>query len=40
MICGKTAIMDALRIAFSTVSYKNTYFNLLDFHINNNGNRF
>lgn len=38
--CGKTALIDALRIAFSTVSYKkDIYFNLSDFHINNDGNR-
>ena len=38
--CGKTAIIDAMRIAFSTVPYKkDIYFNLSDFHIRNDGTR-
>ena len=38
--CGKTAIIDAIRIAFSTVPYKkDIYFNLSDFHVQNNGQR-
>ena len=38
--CGKTAIIDAIRIAFSTVLYKKEiYFNLSDFHIQKDGNR-
>ena len=38
--CGKTAIIDALRIAFSTVPYKkDIFFNLSDFHVDNAGQR-
>lgn len=38
--CGKTAIVDAIRIAFSTVPYKkDIYFNLSDFHVRNDGKR-
>lgn len=38
--CGKTAVIDALRIAFSTVPYKkDIFFNLSDFHVNNSGQR-
>lgn len=38
--CGKTAIVDALRLAFSTMSYrKEIYFNLSDFHIDSRGIR-
>lgn len=38
--CGKTAVIDALRIAFSTVPYKkDIFFNLSDFHVNNAGQR-
>ena len=38
--CGKSALVDALRIAFSTTSYrKEIYFNLSDFHINSQGIR-
>ena len=38
--CGKTAIIDAIRIAFSTVPYKkDIYFNLSDFHVRNDGKR-
>lgn len=38
--CGKTAIIDAIRIAFSTVPYKkDIYFNLSDFHVHNDGKR-
>ncbi|MEQ8236260.1 MAG: AAA family ATPase [Syntrophomonadaceae bacterium] len=38
--CGKTAIVDALRLAFSTMSYrKDIYFNLSDFHIDSRGIR-
>lgn len=38
--CGKTAIIDAMRIAFSTVPYKkDIYFNLSDFHVRNDGVR-
>lgn len=37
---GKTAIIDALRIAFSTVPYKkDIFFNLTDFHVRNDGVR-
>lgn len=37
---GKSAIVDALRIAFSTVPYKkDIFFNLTDFHIRNDGTR-
>lgn len=38
--CGKSAIIDAIRIAFSTVPYKkDIYFNISDFHIKNDGKR-
>lgn len=38
--CGKSALVDALRIAFSTTSYrKEIYFNLSDFHIDSRGIR-
>lgn len=38
--CGKTAVIDAIRIAFSTVPYKkDIYFNLSDFHVHNDGKR-
>lgn len=38
--CGKTAIIDAMRIAFSTAPYKkDIYFNLSDFHVRNDGVR-
>lgn len=38
--CGKTAIIDAIRIAFSTVPYKkDIYFNVSDFHVKNDGKR-
>lgn len=38
--CGKSAFIDALRIAFSTTSYKkDIYFNLTDFHIDGRGIR-
>lgn len=38
--CGKTAIIDAIRIAFSTVPYKkDIYFSLSDFHVGNDGKR-
>lgn len=38
--CGKSAFIDALRIAFSTTSYKkDIYFNLTDFHIDSRGIR-
>lgn len=37
---GKSAFVDALRIAFSTTSYKkDIYFNISDFHIDNRGVR-
>ena len=33
--CGKSALIDAIRIAFSTVPYKkDIFFNKSDFHIN------
>ena len=36
--CGKTALIDAIRIAFSTVPYKkDVYFNKSDFHVNTKG---
>ena len=38
--CGKTAIIDAIRIAFSTIPYKkDIFFNLSDFHVNQEGIR-
>ncbi len=38
--CGKTAIIDALRIAFSTVPYKkDIFFSISDFHVNYSGQR-
>ncbi len=38
--CGKSALVDALRLAFSATSYrKDTYFNLSDFHTDNRGIR-
>lgn len=38
--CGKSALVDALRIAFSTNSYrKEIYFNLSDFHTDSRGIR-
>ena len=38
--CGKSALVDALRIAFSTTSYrKEIYFYLSDFHIDSRGIR-
>jgi len=38
--CGKSAIIDAIRIAMSTVPYKkDIYFNLTDFHVRNDGKR-
>ena len=38
--CGKTALIDAIRIAFSAVPYrKDIYFNLSDFHVDKYGNR-
>ena len=38
--CGKSALVDALRIAFSTTSYrKEIYFNNNDFHIDSRGIR-
>lgn len=38
--CGKSALVDALRIAFSTTSYrKEIYFNPSDFHIDSQGRR-
>lgn len=38
--CGKTAVIDAIRIAFSTVPYKkDIYFNLSDFHVHIDGKR-
>lgn len=37
---GKTAIIDAIRIATSICDYKkNIYFSMSDFHINKNGTR-
>lgn len=38
--CGKSAFVDALRLAFSATSYrKDIYFNLSDFHTDNRGMR-
>lgn len=38
--CGKSALVDALRLAFSTTSYrKDIYFTLSDFHTDNRGTR-
>lgn len=38
--CGKSALVDALRLAFSATSYrKDIYFNLSDFHTDNQGIR-
>jgi putative ATP-dependent endonuclease of OLD family len=38
--CGKTALVDALRLAFSTMSYrKEIYFNFSDFHMDSRGIR-
>lgn len=38
--CGKSALVDALRLAFSTTSYrKDIYFTLSDFHTDNRGIR-
>jgi len=38
--CGKSALVDALRLAFSTTSYrKEIYFNLSDFHTDSRGIR-
>jgi len=38
--CGKSAFIDALRLAFSTTSYrKEVYFNLSDFHTDSRGIR-
>lgn len=38
--CGKSALIDALRLAFSTTSYhKEIYFNTSDFHIDSQGVR-
>jgi len=38
--CGKTALIDAIRIAFSTVPYrKDIFFHLSDFHVNTSGIR-
>lgn len=37
---GKSAIIDAIRLAFSTISYnKDIYFKISDFHVNNKGER-
>lgn len=38
--CGKSALVDALRLAFSATSYhKDIYFSLSDFHVDNQGVR-